>query len=132
MDKRFFETHPQNCTKMSFAKLGLAQSNFNLLVVMSLIKNSVLFYKYLSLQKSNRNGYVFKICVWISVCRRKKQFENLILGCQDIKKKRSFIFFETPCMFQPLSRPRQLFRNSIVAILDFYPLCNASLNGAPF
>ena len=37
----------------------------------------------------HRYGYVFKICVWISVFKRKKQFENWIFGCRDIKQKSS-------------------------------------------
>ena len=45
------------------------------------IKNPILFYQYLSLQKSHRNGYVLKIYVWISVFRRKKLFDNPVLGC---------------------------------------------------
>ena len=35
--------------------------------------------------------------VWISVFRRKKRFENPIIGCRDIKQKPSLIFFGTPC-----------------------------------
>ena len=35
--------------------------------------------------------------VWISVFRRNKRFENMILGCWDIKQKPSVIFFGTPC-----------------------------------
>ena len=45
------------------------------------IKNPILFYQYLSLQKLHRNGYVLKIYVWISVFRRKKLFDNPVLGC---------------------------------------------------
>ena len=37
------------------------------------------------------------MCVWISVFRRRKQFENPIIGCRDIKQKPSLILFGTPC-----------------------------------
>ena len=39
-----------------------------------LLHNPILFVKYLSPLKKHRNGSVFKICVWISVFRRKKRF----------------------------------------------------------
>ena len=38
------------------------------------------------------------MCVWISVFRRRKQFENPIIGCRDIKQKPSLILFGTPCI----------------------------------
>ena len=59
----------------------------------NLIKNSILFCKFLSPLKSHRNGFVFKIYLWISVFRRKKQFENPILGCWDICKINTAPFF---------------------------------------
>ena len=65
-----------------------------------LIKNPILFCKYFGPLISDRSGFVFKICVWISVFRRKKQFENPRLGCRDIKQKPSLIFFGTPCTFE--------------------------------
>ena len=43
------------------------------------------------------------MCVWISVFRRKKRFENPIIGCRDIKQKPSLILFGTPCIFCELS-----------------------------
>ena len=58
----------------------------------------VLFWRYVSPRKSHRNGFIFKIFVWISVFRRKKRFENLILGYRDIKRTRSLIFFGIPCI----------------------------------
>ena len=63
-----------------------------------LFQNRILFCKYLGPQISHRNGFVFKICVWISVFRRKKRFKNPILGYRDIKQKPSLIFFvnQTP------------------------------------
>ena len=51
----------------------------------------ILFRKYLSPHKSQRNGSVFKICVWISVFRRKKRFVNPFIGCRDMKQTRGFI-----------------------------------------
>ena len=48
--------------------------------LISLFQSPVLFRKYLGPLKSHRNGFVFKICVWIPVFRGKTQFENLILG----------------------------------------------------
>ena len=51
-----------------------------------LIKNLLLFCKFLSPLKLHRNGFVLKICVWISVFRRKNRFENPILGCRNICK----------------------------------------------
>ena len=59
----------------------------------NLIKNPILFCKYLSPLKSHRNGFVFKIYIWISVFRRKKQFENPMLGCWDICKINTAPFF---------------------------------------
>ena len=64
-----------------------------------LIKNPILFCKYLGPLILHRIGLVFKICVWISVFKRKNCIENPILSCQDIKQKPSLIFFGTPCMF---------------------------------
>ena len=84
---------PQNC-KICGSSKSIYFSFYQYL----LIKNPLLFCQCLSLQKSHRYGYVFKICVWISVFKRKKQFENPILGCRDIKQKRSLIFFGTPCI----------------------------------
>ena len=43
-------------------------------------KSPILFGKYLGCLKSYRIGSVFKIWVWISVFRRKKQFVNPLLG----------------------------------------------------
>ena len=62
-----------------------------------LIKNPILCCKYISPQKLHRNRFVFKICVWISIFRRKKRFENQIFGCWDIKQTNLLIFFDTPC-----------------------------------
>ena len=59
------------------------------------LEKPVLFRKYLSPQKLQRNGSIFKICVWITVFRRKKLFENPIHGCRDIKQKPSLNFFVT-------------------------------------
>ena len=56
-------------------------------------KNPIFFCKFLSLLKLHRNGSAFKICVWISVFRRKKRFKNPILGCWDICKINSLPFF---------------------------------------
>ena len=55
--------------------------------------------KYLNPLKLHRNGFVFKICVWISVFRVKKLFKNPIFGCRDIRQKPSLIFFGTPCIY---------------------------------
>ena len=72
-------------------------SNYLCLDQNHLIKNLILFCKYLSPRKSHRNGFIFNIFVWISIFRRKKRFGNPILGCRDIKRTRSLIFFGTPC-----------------------------------
>ena len=53
----------------------------------------ILFNKYFSPLVSHRIGLVFKICVWISVFRRKKLFKNPILSCRDINQNPSLIFF---------------------------------------
>ena len=63
-----------------------------------LIKNPILFCKYLSPRKLHRNGFIFKIFVWISVFGRKYRFENPILGCRDIKRTRSLIFLGHPVL----------------------------------
>ena len=39
------------------------------------------------------SGFVFKICLWISIFGRKKQFENRIFSCWDIKQTKLLIFF---------------------------------------
>ena len=69
-----------------------------------LCQSRILFSKYLRTLKSHRNGFVFKICIWISVFRRKKRFENPIFGCRDIKQTPSLIFFGTPCRSQILTQ----------------------------
>ena len=58
-----------------------------------LIENPILFCKYLSPLISHRNGFVFKICVWICFHEKKKQFEKPILGCGDIMQNPSLIRF---------------------------------------
>ena len=63
------------------------------------ITNPILFCKYFGPLISHKNGFEFKICVWISVFRRKKRFKNPVLGCWDIKQKPSLIFFGTPCIY---------------------------------
>ena len=42
------------------------------------------------------SGFVFKICLWISIFGRKKQFENRIFSCWDIKQTKLLIFFIHP------------------------------------
>ena len=49
-------------------------------------RNPVLFCKYLSPLKSHKIGSVFKIYIWISVFREKKQYRNLFIGSRDIKQ----------------------------------------------
>ena len=49
--------------------------------------------KYPGPLRSHRKGFVFKICIWISVFRRKKAFENPILSCQQICKINTVPFF---------------------------------------
>ena len=51
------------------------------------------FCKYLSPLKSHK---ISKISVWISVFRRKKQFENSIHGCRDIKQNPSLFLLGSP------------------------------------
>ena len=58
-------------------------------------RNSFCFANILAPFKSQRNGFVFKICVWISVVRRKN---NLNIRCSVVKiSKTQFYFFGTPC-----------------------------------
>ena len=64
-----------------------------------LIKTPILFHIYLSSLLSHRNGSVFKMYIWISVFRRKKQFENEIFGWGYNKQKPSLIFFGTTCEY---------------------------------
>ena len=61
-----------------------------------LFQNHILFCKFLGPLISYRNGFVFKIYVWISVFRRKKGFENLVFGCREIMQKWSLIFLGHP------------------------------------
>ena len=69
-------------------------------------KSPILFGKYLGCLKSYRIGSVFKICVWISVFRRKKQFVNPLYGSKVTKilliQENSGVFFETPCILEYL------------------------------
>ena len=76
-----------------FKICGSSKSNYLSFDQNHLIKNPILFCKYHSPQKSHRNGFVFKIFVWISIFWRKKLFKNCILGCLDIKQTRLLIFF---------------------------------------
>ena len=81
-----------------FKKCMTSKSNNSSFDQYNLIKNPILFCKYLSPLKSHRNGFVFKIYIWTSVFRRKKQFENPILGCRNISQINiAPFFFETPC-----------------------------------
>ena len=70
-------------------------------------KSPILFGKYLGCLKSYRIGSVFKICVWISVFRRKKQFVNPLHGSKVttilLIQENSGVFFETPCR-NPVSK----------------------------
>ena len=61
--------------------------------VLTTIKNPILFCKFLSPLKSRRNGFVFKIYIWISVFSRKKRCENSMLGCREIFKINTAPFF---------------------------------------
>ena len=64
----------------------------------NLFKNPILFCKFLSPLKLYRNGFVFKIHIWISSFSTKKRDENLMLGCRDMCKINTAPFFETPCI----------------------------------
>ena len=57
-------------------------------------RKPILFCKYLSPLKSQRNGLVLWIYIWILVFRRKKHFKNMILGSWDVKQiqKVNFLF----------------------------------------
>ena len=66
-------------------KFGFITSTFR--------KSHILFGTYLSYLKSYRNVSVFKICVWILVLRRKKQFVDPIHGLQITWYKRIQAFF---------------------------------------
>ena len=75
-----------------------------------LIKNPILFCKYFGPLILDRSGFVFKICVWISVFRRKKQFENPMLGCQEICKINTAPFFlKHPVASHKLDSQKSLF-----------------------
>ena len=41
--------------------------------------------------------FVFKISIWISVSRRRKQFVNPFFGYRDISQTRWLIYYYTPC-----------------------------------
>ena len=51
-----------------------------------LFQNRILYCEFLCPRISHINDFVFIFCIWISVLRGKKQFENATLGCRDIKK----------------------------------------------
>ena len=57
-----------------FKICGSSKSNHLSFDQNHLIKNPILFCKYLSPQKSHRNGLLFKICVRISIFRGKKNY----------------------------------------------------------
>ena len=61
-----------------------------------LFLNPISFCKYLGPLLSHRNGFVCEMCMWISVFRRKKLFENRILGSRDIKQN---AYWNTMCAF---------------------------------
>ena len=77
-----------------FKKFGRSKSNNLSFDQNHQITNPILFCKYFGSLISHKNGFIFKICVWISIFRRKKLFENPILGCREIKQTRSLIFNE--------------------------------------
>ena len=84
----------------------------------NLIKNPILFCKFVSSLKSHRNGFVFKICVWISVSRRKKPFKNPILGCRDICKINNAPFFFKHPVFFPKYRFNKIFISYFIQNID--------------
>ena len=45
-------------------------------ILIDLFQKRILYHKYLGRIKSDRNGFVFKICIWISVFRRKSLSKN--------------------------------------------------------
>ena len=82
-----------------------------------LCQSRILFSKYLRTLKSHRNGFVFKICVWILVFRRKKRFKNPIFCCRDICKINTApLFLKHPVVlhqFSPLKTIYIHFENSL-------------------
>ena len=74
-----------NFISIVFKICGSSKSNNLSFDQNHLIKNPILFRKYLSPQKLLKNVWVFNTRVWISVFRRKKKrFENPGLGCRDL------------------------------------------------
>ena len=60
-----------------------------------LIKNPILFCKYLTPQKLHRNGFVFKILVWIWIFKRKNNFNVWYLVADILSKVGGSIFWYT-------------------------------------
>ena len=77
-----------------FKICGSSKSNNLSFYQNHLIKNPILFCKYLSPKKIAQKWAC--ICLWISVFRRKKLFENPIFGCRDFKQNPSLIFLGHP------------------------------------
>ena len=61
-----------------------------------LIENPILFCKYLRPLISQRNGFVFKICVWITVFRRKNDLKIQYLVAKILCKNPVLFFLGHP------------------------------------
>ena len=82
-------------------------------------QNPILVCKYLSPLISHRNGSVFKIYIWISVFRRKKQFRNLFLGSRDIIHIQKVHFFGDALVSEPtLLNHTKSYNISRIALLE--------------
>ena len=71
-------------------------------IISTYYKSPILFCRYLGYLKTYRIVSVFKICVWISVFRRKKRLVNPLHYHQVtailVIQENSGLFFETPCI----------------------------------
>ena len=73
-------------SKMFYPTLGCRDNYVAVWLWIYVFKNPILFHNYLSPQMSHKNDFVFKICVWISVFRRKKSFVIPFNGFWEIQQ----------------------------------------------
>ena len=80
------------CSGSKFKKIGSITSTYH--------KSPSLVLRYLGYLKLYKIGAVFKICIWISVFRRKKQFVNPLHSSKVttilLMQKNSGVFFKHP------------------------------------
>ena len=84
-----------------FKICGSFESNYLSFDQNNLIKNPIFFNKFLTPQLSHRNGFVFKIYVWISVFTKKNHLKIRHLVAEVLSKHGVSFFLGHPVIFWP-------------------------------